>query len=48
MAVTAVDEAGARLLTGLHDYVAGRGGHLTVVGASRAISSALAGAALAA
>lgn len=46
-AVSAVDDAGARLLTGLHHYVAGRGGQLTVVGASQGISAALAGTALA-
>ena len=41
-----VDEAGARLLTGLHHYVAGRGGHLAVVGVSSAVTVALAGTAL--
>ena len=47
-AVTAIDPAGARLLTGLHHYVAGRGGHLTVVGSRPALAVALAGTALAA
>lgn len=45
-AVTDIDPAGARLLTGLHHYVAGRGGHLTVVGCGAALSLALAGTAL--
>ncbi|MGH9082704.1 MAG: STAS domain-containing protein, partial [Acidimicrobiales bacterium] len=40
--MVAVDDAGARLLTGLHHYVAGRGGRLTVVGARPQITAALA------
>ncbi|MGH9082723.1 MAG: hypothetical protein ACRDWN_05200 [Acidimicrobiales bacterium] len=44
--MVAVDDAGARLLTGLHHYVAGRGGRLTVVGARPQITAALAGTAL--
>lgn len=45
--LTAIDAAGARLLTGLYHYVAGRGGHLAVVGAGPAICQALAATALA-
>lgn len=47
-ALTAVDAAGARLLTGLHHYVVGRGGLLSVVGASPSVVEALAGTSLAA
>jgi anti-anti-sigma factor len=45
-ALADIDPAGARLLTGLHHYVAGRGGHLTVVGWRPALTLALAGTAL--
>lgn len=42
-----VDETGCRVLTGLHHYIAARGGRLTVVGASRSVGAALAGTPLA-
>lgn len=47
-AVVAIEPAGARLLTGLHHYVGGRGGSLSVIGATPAILETLAGTALAA
>ena len=47
-AVVAIDPAGARLLTGLHHYVGGRGGMLSVVGATPTVLATLAGTALAA
>lgn len=47
-AMVAIDAAGARLLTGLHHYVAGRGGSLVVTGATPTIRETLAGTALAA
>lgn len=40
--LTALDEVGSRVLTGLSHYVQGRGGALTVVGASAAVAQALA------
>lgn len=40
--LVAVDDAGARVLTGLHHYVQARGGRLTVTGAAGGISSILA------
>ena len=45
-AVSGIDPAGARLLTGLFHYVVGRGGHLQVVGERPELSRALAGTAL--
>lgn len=43
----ALDDAGVRVLTGLHHYIAGRGGRLTVIGASPSVSRALDGSPLA-
>ncbi len=40
--LTDLDDAGARMLTGLHHYVQGRGGHLTVRGAGAPVARALA------
>jgi anti-anti-sigma factor len=37
-----VDDAGCRVLTGLHHYVQGRGGLLTMAGASDGVRDALA------
>lgn len=40
--LTSIDDAGVRVLTGLHHYVQARGGHLTVIGAGDWIGQALA------
>lgn len=40
--LTAMDDAGLRVLTGLHHYVQGRGGRLSVTGAAGAIAGLLA------
>ena len=39
--LTSIDEAGVRVLTGLHHYVQARGGHLIVIGAADWIGDAL-------
>lgn len=46
--LTTIDDAGRRVLTGLHHYVQGRGGRLNVTGAAGAISGLLASTPLAA
>lgn len=41
--LTAVDESGARVLTGLHHYVEARGGRLTMTGAAGGVARMLQG-----
>jgi anti-anti-sigma factor len=40
--LAAIDEAGVRVVTGLHHYVHARGGRLSVIGAAGAVARALA------